>query len=114
MPLLLFQPRNGVASDSVANLRCLSFDKLRLFLSLWVFAQVEHRTRGALGAPRGAGIATMQNQPVVCISDKLIRNDFDELLFDLQDILAGCKSSSVRYSKNMGIDRHGGFTKRRI
>ncbi len=56
----------------------------------------------------------MQNQPVVCISDKLIRNDFDELLFDLQDILAGCKSSSVRYSKNMGVDRHGGFTKRRI
>ena len=103
-----------MTSGSVVQTADLIFGKLRVLCPPWVFAQIEHRTRGALRTARRASVTPVQNEPVVGVSDKFIRNHFEEFFLDLQDIFARCKARSVRDAKNMGINRHGGLTKGRI
>ena len=45
------------------------------------------------------------------VPDKFVRDDLQQLLFNLQDVFARCESRSVRDSKNVSIHCHSRFAK---
>ena len=45
------------------------------------------------------------------VSDKFVRDDLQQLLFNLQDVFARCESRSVRDSKNVSIHSYSRVAK---
>jgi hypothetical protein len=56
----------------------------------------------------------MQNKPVMRIEQIFFWNAFEELLLDFQHVFSRGKAGAIRNSEDMGVDRHGGLSKRRI
>ena len=79
-----------------------------------IFAKIADQTAGTLKCLGLADITTMKQQPVMCIHHEFRRNDFDEPLFDFQNIFPGRQSGSVGYAENMGIDSHHILMKCRV
>jgi hypothetical protein len=59
------------------------------------FAEVGDDAVPALGLARDAGVAAVQDQPVVRILAKFRRHELDELALDFVHILARCKAGAV-------------------
>ena len=58
---------------------------------------------------RHAGIAAMQDQPVVGVLFVLIGDEFQQALFDFQDVFAGRQAGAVGYPEYVGIHGNGGL-----
>jgi hypothetical protein len=56
----------------------------------------------------------MQNKPVMRIEQIFFWNAFEELLLDFQHVFSRGKAGAIRYPEDMGVDCHGGLSKRRI
>ena len=84
---------------------CNTMNLIKILLP--VFAQVGDDA-GATAWPAGdAGIAPVQDQPVVRVVHELLRHHPQQTLFDLVDVLAGCDAGAVGDAKDMGIDGNG-------
>ena len=57
-------------------------------------------------------VASVQNQPVMCVEAKRCRNVFLERLFDREYCFSGCNASSIGHTKYVGVDGNGWFSKR--
>ena len=72
-----------------------------------VAAEVDHRAAPAFGQPRLAGVAAVQDQPVVRVAAERLRHDFLELGLDLVDRLARRQAGAVADAEDMRVDREG-------
>ena len=60
------------------------------------------------------GIATVQDQPVMRVFFKLIRDKFKQFFLDLVDVVARRYTGSIGHPEDVGIDGNGGLTERGI
>ncbi len=79
-----------------------------------VFAQIADQTRRAVRLARLAHVTAVQDQPVVRVQFEFIRHEFKQLLFDRDDVLAGCDAGAVGDAKNMRVDRDGRLAERDV
>src|SRR4051794_1070439 len=88
-------------------------------LNIWFrlgfeLAQVADQTGWTIGPLCLAHIASVQNQPVVRILNKLRGHKFQQPVFHFGDILARGDSSAVCNPEDMGIDSNGWLAECRI
>src|SRR5258706_14679206 len=69
--------------------------------------QVEHDALRALGLARHAGVAAVQDQPVMGVLHEFRRHHLQQLLFDRDHILARRQAHAVADAEDMRIDGHG-------
>src|ERR1700674_3717877 len=79
-----------------------------------ILAKVRYRAGWALRNSRLAHVASVQNEPVMSVSEKLGRHRFHEPILDFSNRLAARQAGSIRDSKNVGVHRHGGLAERRV
>lgn len=65
----------------------------------------------ALGTPRLAYIATVQDEPVVRVDTRFWRNDAKQILFDGERSFAVGQPYTVGDAKHMRVDRYSRLTK---
>src|SRR5450830_1662499 len=70
-----------------------------------------HAAVPALGLARLAHIAPVQDQPVVRVHRVGGWHPFEQLLFHFERVLARGQSGAVADPEDVGVHRHGGFTK---
>ncbi len=70
-----------------------------------VAAEVDHRAAPAFGQPRLAGVAAVQDQPVVRVAAERLRHDLLELGFDLIGVLARREAGAVADAEDVRVDR---------
>src|SRR5262249_32922967 len=78
------------------------------------FADIGNQAFLAQRPARHAGVASVQDQPVVRVALVLVGHHLVELLLDLERGLAGRKSGAVADPEDMSIDRDGRFTERDV
>ena len=66
-------------------------------------------TLAAFRFARHAGIAAVQDQPVVGVLFVLIGDELQQALFDFQDVFAGRQAGAVGYPEYVGIHGNGGL-----
>ena len=84
-------------------------ERLRL-----VAAEVDHRAAPAFRQPRLAGVAAVQDQPVVRVAAEGLRHDLLELRFDLVDRLARREAGAVADAEDVRVDREGLLAERGV
>src|SRR6056297_159329 len=73
-------------------------------------AQVQYGTLGTAGLARLAGVAAVQDQPVVGVEQKGLGHAFEQGLLDRQRRLSSGQSGSVADPEDMRIHGHGRLT----
>ena len=81
---------------------CALFRRRRFGL---VAAEVDHRAAPAFGQPRLAGVAAVQDQPVMRVAAEGLGHDLLELRLDLVDGLARREAGAVADAEDVGVDR---------
>src|SRR5690554_4565899 len=74
---------------------------------LFILAQILDHTAATAWFACHASIASVQDQPVVGVAQKLPGHMAHEFLFHFEDVLAGGDAGPVGDAKNMRIHRHG-------
>ena len=82
-----------------------------VFLALWPFAFGEDDAGPALGPARDAGIAAVQDEPVMGVLFEFIRHEFKQPFFYLINVFAGRDRGAVRDPEDMGVHRDGRLAK---
>ena len=53
----------------------------------------------------------MQDQPVVGVLFKLVRDKFHQIIFNCSNVFTFCKARAIRYSEDVGVHSDGWFPK---
>ena len=75
----------------------------------FVFAQVVDDASVAEGFLRLAGVAAVEDEPVVGIEDEFFRDDFDQFVFHFAHVFARGEVHAVGDAEDVGVYSHRGL-----
>src|SRR5437870_3210461 len=76
--------------------------------------EVAHHAAWALGRARLAGIAAVQDQPVMGVQAVFLGYALQKLELDLERVLAGRQAGTVADAEDVGVDGDGGLAERHV
>jgi hypothetical protein len=79
-----------------------------------VVAQVDLHAVPAFRLARLAGVAAVQDQPVVGVEQEFFRHEFQQLLLDDVDVLARRQAGAVGDAEDVRVHRHGRLAERGV
>jgi hypothetical protein len=71
----------------------------------FVWAEIDQHADAAQRLARPADVSTVQDQPMMRVREKPLRDDAHQFVFDVARRLAGRDAQPIGESKDMGVDR---------